>query len=546
MDVVLFTVDALRFDCISHIQQTQFLERYGLTDELSTPTMDAIASKGLTFTQAVSTAPETPMAHASLFTGMYPPRHGIRSFFHRKLPQKIPTIFEMFKTNGFTTVGVADEVVFHDVLELTRGCDQVFDHDDSDQDLFDTIEQIKTKSSDLFLFHRFLDVHFPYLVTRNPPSNEYLKESYREAERICSKFDYEFHLGEEDISNISAHSRQWNDIRNKLRGKKAVDELLLPLYVKGISKFDKGRFEAYISVLEELGVLDDEYLLILTADHGEGLIKAEKTEDNTRRFNHSFANLDDIVRIPLIFASPSKISQSQLIDSQVSIVDILPTIVDLLDLSYPDNEATPQGTSIMPIIDGQMNSGSPAYSEYALWNDGRFDDRSVFKEMFSSHRDILAYEPLYRRRSIRTPNYRYVELGQDLSDEIKSKDPEPFVTELFRRVRATWTRDHEKEIDELTNRIKNNGVSRQVIIDQFLTDAILSNRYALFDLQTDPYEQINLLLLDHEQYKSTANTLKQDMACILEENRDTTDIYKDTMDGNEEQVLENLKDLGYL
>lgn len=546
MDVVLVTIDALRYDCIGNLPDSGFLERYGMEDELSTPTMDSIAKNGVTFTQAVSTAPETPMAHASLFTGMYPPKHGIRSFFHRKLSKNSRTIFEIFDANDFKTIGVGDKVVFHDALELSRGCEHFIDHDKGDQKVFETINKIKSDSNDLFLFHRFLDVHFPYLVCKSPPSEGYLEESFHQAKRICDRFDYEFILKPENMDKIISHVRQWNDIREYLDGKQTVDEVLLPLYIKGVSKFDKGRFENYLANLRELGVLEDEYLLVITSDHGEGVIRSEKTEDTTRRFDHSYANLDELVRIPLVFTSPSLLPQSKNIETQVSIVDILPTIVDLLDLSLRDRGDGPQGKSLAKVINGQTNSGSIGYSEYALWNDGRFDDSNIFKDMFSSNGEVLEYDALFRRRSIRTPRYRYVELGQELSNESLPKDPENFVRELFRRVRAKWPKKHPNEIEEMTSLIVNEQVTRDDLIDEILSEAILDNRYALYDLRTDPQEHVNLLLTDFEQYETEASKFKDQMAKVVNQTVNDMNDSVCSDEGIGESVHKNLEDLGYL
>lgn len=546
MDVVILSIDALRFDCINWTQHTRFLDRYGMAEELLTPTMDSIAEDGVTFTRAISTSPETPMAHASLFTGMYPPRHGIRSFFHGKLSKTVQTIFQIFNNNGYGTICVATKPVFHDILELSRGCDQFIDDKKGDQEVFASVEKMKSTKEDLLLFHRFVDVHYPYLVSRSPPSNGYLKDSYRESKRICNQFDFKFFLDNQEATSTKAHYKQWSHILDKLEGRQSVDEVLLPLYIKGVSKFDKGRLKHYISSLKDLQILADEYLLILTADHGEGLIRAEKTVDRVKRFRHSFANLDDLVRIPLIFSSPSKLPQSEVFETQVSIIDILPTLVDLLDLSLPENGDLPQGKSLVPAVNGDSDTGSIAYSEYALWNDGRFDDVNLFKEIFSSEDEKLEYNPLFRRRSVRTPKYRYVELGRPLSDEILSKDSNIFVNELFRRVLAKWPSNHKNEIEETTARLKSGDISRGELVNEFHSDAILSNRYALFDLKTDPYEQVNLLLVNREEYDTISNKLKNKMEQISGETTTEEDFQVKKNRISDKDLYDNLKDLGYL
>jgi arylsulfatase A-like enzyme len=66
-NIVLLSIDTLRADS---------LRAY---DPSSRPheTLDRLATQGRMFTRAYSTASWTLPAHASLFTGLYPDRHGI-------------------------------------------------------------------------------------------------------------------------------------------------------------------------------------------------------------------------------------------------------------------------------------------------------------------------------------------------------------------------------------------------------------------------------------------------------------------------------------
>jgi hypothetical protein len=66
--VVLITLDTLRAD---------HLGAYGNT-EVRTPNLDQLARDGVVFEQAMTSAPLTLPAHSSIFTGQFPPRHGVR------------------------------------------------------------------------------------------------------------------------------------------------------------------------------------------------------------------------------------------------------------------------------------------------------------------------------------------------------------------------------------------------------------------------------------------------------------------------------------
>jgi hypothetical protein len=66
--------------------RTDYLSTYG-SARVSTPGLDRLASAGVVFEQAVSVAPLTLPAHSSLFTGLLPPRHGVRDNADRPLEE---------------------------------------------------------------------------------------------------------------------------------------------------------------------------------------------------------------------------------------------------------------------------------------------------------------------------------------------------------------------------------------------------------------------------------------------------------------------------
>ena len=68
LNLVVITLDTTRADRMG---------AYGAKD-VETPAFDRLAREGVLFEQAVSVAPLTLPAHASMFTGKFPPEHGIR------------------------------------------------------------------------------------------------------------------------------------------------------------------------------------------------------------------------------------------------------------------------------------------------------------------------------------------------------------------------------------------------------------------------------------------------------------------------------------
>ena len=89
-----------------------------------TPRLDALASGGLTFTRARTVTPLTLPAHASMMTGLYPPRHGVRDNEIWSVPEAALTLAELAAEAGYATAGF----VAAPVLDRVFGIAQGFEH----------------------------------------------------------------------------------------------------------------------------------------------------------------------------------------------------------------------------------------------------------------------------------------------------------------------------------------------------------------------------------------------------------------------------------
>ena len=114
--VVLVSIDTLRAD---------HLGCYG-GKWTETPVLDALAERGLRFETAISPAPLTLPAHASLMTGLDPPRHGVRNNSTFRLDAGFPTLAERMRERGLATAAFIGAVVLDRQYGLARG----FDHYD--------------------------------------------------------------------------------------------------------------------------------------------------------------------------------------------------------------------------------------------------------------------------------------------------------------------------------------------------------------------------------------------------------------------------------
>ena len=72
---------------------------------LKTPSLDKLASEGVRFTSAYVANPICMPNRASIFTGLYPNMHGIRTA-GMNLPETTPTFTETLRVNGYHTIEI--------------------------------------------------------------------------------------------------------------------------------------------------------------------------------------------------------------------------------------------------------------------------------------------------------------------------------------------------------------------------------------------------------------------------------------------------------
>gem|GEM_PF-6290310 len=124
--------------------------------------------------------------------------------------------------------------------------------------------------------------------------------------------------------------------------------------------------------------LEDHTLVVLTADHGEGLLQH-------RELTHGYYVYDSTLRVPLILRCPSRVPEERVIDSQVQTVDIAPTVLAFLGLE-PGPDV--QGQSLLPLAEGAADDLRPA----------------AYGESVSAH-DSYGYA---RLRTCRTDGWKYI------------------------------------------------------------------------------------------------------------------------------------------
>ncbi|HET9832729.1 MAG TPA: sulfatase-like hydrolase/transferase, partial [Vicinamibacterales bacterium] len=116
-NLLFITLDTTRADRI---------HAYGF-DGVETPNFDRLAREGVLFEQAVSPAPLTLPAHSSMFTGKFPPAHGVRDNGGFFLDDKETTLAERLQAAGFTTGGFVGAYVLDHKWGIAQGFQTYFD-----------------------------------------------------------------------------------------------------------------------------------------------------------------------------------------------------------------------------------------------------------------------------------------------------------------------------------------------------------------------------------------------------------------------------------
>lgn len=292
-NILLITVDTLRAD---------HLGVYG-HDAIETPNIDALAARGALFERAYSACPVTLPAHASILTGSYPPYHGVRGNGIFRLRESVQTLAESLEARDYTTAAIIGSVV----LDSDYGLDQGFDlYDDEIEpangpaDLITAERKAEevTRRARAFLTDRgtgpfFLWTHYfdPHTIYE-PPAR--FAQKYPD-----SAYDGEVAYVDEQVGLLLADLRERD--------------------------------------------LEEDTLVVLVGDHGEGL--GEHGESI-----HGVLLYDSTVRVPLIVANPGWTRRPLTIDATVSVVDIVPTVLDLLKI---DAGPSVHGISLVPLLAGK-------------------------------------------------------------------------------------------------------------------------------------------------------------------------------------------------
>ncbi len=462
--IIFISIDNLRYDCIGFQPDKSELIKHDVLKYLETPTLDSLAERSLCFTQCISTNTYTTASHASILTGLCPPRHGVRAFYDTKLSNDVTTLAELLKRNGYRTILYTDYPELFTPLGLNRGFE--FELTRDDRKLTNLLTDLK--ECKVFLFVHVMDVHEPFLHNTNEFRPGVNSDYYDEIFKLYT--DYSL-LGFYDRN--SNGPELWNRLVRGPLCNRPID-VLFPLYVKGVTKFDMGRFGCLIKDLNRTGFIADSMMAVFS-DHGEGRC----FHGDKEHFSHGGALYDNVIRVPFMITCPD--INPGVSGNLMSTVDIMPTILSLLnvaDAEYRD------GLNIL------SEKREMSYAE--VWEtEGGFYIAS--EDTIKPIDGQWPEESMMRQMAVRTDSYKFVKNNKYSIEEFLSKDvfrhsDKEYIEQLYKCILGRFP-----DPNGLEHHLKllNSGTKTK---NELLQDFFISEenkampKYLLYDLLNDKEE----------------------------------------------------------
>lgn len=321
-NIFLILIDTLRPDHLSC---------YGY-ERTTSPNIDKLAAEGIRFEKAFSVAPWTNPSILALFTGLYPsdvwePKPH-KEAIRWALPKKVDTLAEILSVNGYFTIAASDHPGIGHRL-FGQGFD-IYAH----------------------LYHN----DGPYVKWRETDAEKILKQLHTLLEGRPERglFTY-VHLiyPHQPYKAPPPYDGYFGAGTPKIRRENKQE--VINMYDEEIKRADDvvGEFLDYIRQLN----LDDDSIVILLSDHGEGFWEHGLWEHGNSLYN-------ELLHIPLILRAPGRIAEAKTIRQLVRNLDLLPTILDLVGIEYDSKNY--RGISLLPLTRGEdgENSKRLAFSEF--------------------------------------------------------------------------------------------------------------------------------------------------------------------------------------
>jgi len=330
-NVLLITVDTFRPD---------HLGSYGY-ERATSPALDALAADGALFRNTISSSSWTTPGLLSALTALWAPSHGV-DVRGKSLRPGTATMASLLREGGYAAPDILylSSIPNMQNLGLTPSfADRNRYLPNGDAVLFRALEAYA--DSTFFLYYHYRNLHLPYDPT--PPYD-----------RMFTPKGYDRSgFAQDRIATVRSNV---TIPEGSVRFTEQDSAWIRGLYDGQVREMDDTFFGPLTAHLKRLR-LYEKTLVIVTADHGEELLEHGFIGHPSTSFKGNV--YDEAVRIPLMMVGPG-IPAGRIVDAQVRNVDILPTVLDLLDLPIPGHL---HGRSLVPRIAGEATRPDTAFVE---------------------------------------------------------------------------------------------------------------------------------------------------------------------------------------
>jgi arylsulfatase A-like enzyme len=320
-NLIFLSVDTLRAD---------HLNSYGYTVRSTSPNIDSLLSKGVRFENASAPRASTWPSLTSVLSGLYPSSHGVLENGYR-FPEDLLLLQDILAEAGYQTGAFLGNMCgarhrgWHKVICSVRNDRKA---------LLEAMQWAEGLDPDqpFFLWYHQYGTHPPYRGGRTiadslvPDYQGPIAANRAALDRVMTQ---DIPLNEDDVYYLNA------------------------LYDGALWVSDErvGMILDWLAEKDEL----DRSLIVFFADHGEDLYQ------HNHYLYHACSVFQTGLHVPLGFIAPELLDPGAA-PAQVHLVDILPTVLDLLGLPAPQGG---HGSSLLPWLeDPSLPSLTPAFSEY--------------------------------------------------------------------------------------------------------------------------------------------------------------------------------------
>ena len=451
-NILFLLVDSLRAD-----------KTYGDQRSSKTPNLDKMIKTGTYFTQAISPSDATILSLGSIFTGLLPFKTGNiknKRIENEKINSNFPTITNVLKNSGYTIFGKVPSFSFLDSLYSEFEDEDKFSVEKQWPRLDDgigedIIKKLKTNlENPWFYYAHILDVHSkikpgmaPLVIPQKFDIEQFGKSKY---ERAVSATDW--WLGEilknvnldetiviitADHGSLIPHYQKdikisfEETITPRLPNIK-TPKFLNPLKSKVYSKIMNNKQKSMRDKLKKVSLTEYEKRNLF-ANENEEIFKVL---------------YDDMVRVPLLFVGKN-IPRDKILNHQVSTRDILPTIIDILQL---EENISVDGHSLCPSIEEKSIKEEPIFIQSSF---------PLHKE--SGYLVGIRTSKYKYNRSIDDPkeNVFLYDLQKDSKEEKNIADEQPHIVNEYEKILKNCLR-HKDDKHEGLNELETKSVEKEL------------------------------------------------------------------------------------